>query len=338
MALLFVEGFDSLATADLDESFTSASGPPTVGSTYKRNGANGVQLVYGTSLNLTLTPTTTASGVTGMALYRVDSSASSFFDLRNGAGRHLYLRIESDATLALYAETNALLAQSSATISSTQWHYLECKWTIADSGSFQAYLDGGTSPIINFSGDTKYQTAATWTEIRWGIIAGAELYLDDLYVCDQTAATYGPSNDDILGDVRVVEVIASSGDGTNAQFTPSTGTDNGAMVDESTPDGVTTYNASSTAGHIDTYNFPALSVTGTVLGVQLSLYCAKSDSGTRTLAAVARPASTNKIGTEQTPTTSFRYYHQVWDYSPETDTDWTVAEIDGAEFGIKVVT
>ena len=336
MALLFADSFDHLDTADLDEKYTSVTGSPTVGSTYKRNGTNGVQLSSGDYLNLTLAPTTAAAGVCGMAIYRIDSGASSFWDLRNGEGRQMYLRIETDATLTLYDKDNNELDDSGGTtISATQWHYLECKWTINNSGSFQVYLDGGSSPILNYAGDTSFQTSVTWTEIRWGIIAGNELYMDDIYVLDQTAATYGPSNDDILGDI-VVKCVLPNADGDNSAFTPSTGTVHFELVNDTTPN-TTDYVSSGTASQIDTWNFTNLGVTGTILGVQLSLYAQKSDSGTRTLAGVAWPVSTARVGDTQTPTTSWRYYRECWDYNPETDSDWTVATVDAAEFGVKVI-
>lgn len=338
MALLFMEGFDHHATADLTAKWTTIGGSPTVGASYKRNGTNGCETAYGDQLDITVPTTTSTLGVCGFAFYRTDSQSCVPVVIRSGSGAQLYVKIMSDSTIQVYGGGNATIGSaSSATVSSTAWHYLEVKWLIGDSGTVQVYLDGNPTPVVNVAGDTAHFGATDWTQVRFGgNQSGGTIWLDDIYVCDQTAAAYGPSNDDILGDVVVKTVLPSTGNGSNTNFLLSTGTDHGALVDESTPN-TTDYVYSSTATDVDSWNYPALSVTGTVLGVQLSLYAQKSDSGTRTLAGVARPASTNRVGSTQTPTTSWVYYRQVWDYNPETDSTWTVAAIDASEFGVKVI-
>jgi len=343
MALLFIDGFDHYATADLGAKYTATSGG-TIGGGYARTGAGGL---YSTSSSarqsITLAPATTASGVCGFA-FQPKAVCDGFFSVENGDGPQFILGMAGDYTL--YAKRNSAggttFGTSAVPVPLDTWSYLEVKWTIHNStGSVLVYLNGDhVTPILSATAqDTQYQTDATWTMVKIGTqVSGDSAWYDDLYIADQQAAAEGPPNDDVLGDVRVITVLPSTGNGSNTDFTLSTGTDHGAVVDEAAPNGDTDYAYSSTQNHVDTYNFPALGATGVVYGVQLNLNAKKTDSGTREIAGVARPVATNRIGATRALTTSYVYHRQVWDYSPETDSDWTVAEIDGSEFGVKVIT
>ncbi len=155
-------------------------------------------------------------------------------------------------------------------------------------------------------------------------------YIDDLYVLSGTGGTLTTR----IGPCRVVGIVSSTGDGSVAQFTPSTGTDNGAMVDDSTPDDDTTYNASTTIGFIDTYNFAAVGYTGTVKGVGIRNDC-KADSGVAGIRNVSRISSTNYFSSAIALTSSYTICINIQELSPATAGAWTVSEIDGAEFGLE---
>ena len=144
-------------------------------------------------------------------------------------------------------------------------------------------------------------------------------------------------NDDFLGQCRVVTLRPSTGNGSNTDFTCSTGSDHGALVDEAAPNDDTDYVSSGTVDHVDTWNFPAVGYTGTVKGVQLALSAKKTDSGTRAIAAVTRPVSTNRVhATTHYLSTGYLYWLSLWEVNPEDSAAWEVADVDGAEFGAKV--
>ena len=75
--------------------------------------------------------------------------------------------------------------------------------------------------------------------------------------------------------------------------------------------------------------------------MQVSLRAKKSDSGTRAIAAVTKPGSTNyaHATNHYLGLTDYVYWRSIWNRNPDSGSPvaaWTVAAVDGAEFGVKV--
>lgn len=89
--------------------------------------------------------------------------------------------------------------------------YVEVKFVIHDTaGSVEVRVDGTT--VLNLTNqDTRNGTPTTANTLRFGPF----MYIDDLYILDTTGST----NNDFLGDVKVVAVLPDS-DGTHTDFTP----------------------------------------------------------------------------------------------------------------------
>ena len=167
---------------------------------------------------------------------------------------------------------------------------------------------------------------------------GQSAIIDDLYILDNVdSGIAGMPNDDFLGDVRV-EVIRPSGNGNSSDWIgqDANSTDNYLNVDETTPDGDTTYNESDVVDDKDTYAYSNLStVSGTVYGVLPTPYIRKTDSGTREFASVARLSTTEDDGPSTPLSTSYQYLQNALDGNPDGD-PWTIADVNSAEFGPKV--
>jgi hypothetical protein len=229
------------------------------------------------------------------------------------------------------------LATASTALAVGQWNYVECKATIHNTaGAIELRVNGSSVGFIPPIGGVDTQFTGNASANVVGISgpynqAGAVVYYDDLYLADDVA---GDGVTTFLGPQKVATVIASSGNGTHTDFTPSTGTDHGALVDEATPNGDTDYNASSTVGHRDSYNFPALGVTGTVTAVQAVQWAKIDVAGARNVTGCTRIGGT----TYDHPTpiaidTTYRAVRSVWTKSPATSAFWSMPEIDAAEFG-----
>jgi hypothetical protein len=166
-------------------------------------------------------------------------------------------------------------------------------------------IDGVTEVALTASGvDTRNAGTGLWDRVGLGCNSGSTTftYYDDFYVCDTSGSA--PRNT-FLGPVTKVETLYPQTDGvaagSNAGLTPSTGTDHGALVDE-TPPNQTDYNSSATVGAKDTYNYPSMALTGVILGIQTNLYCQKSDG--RAL-GLRRPAvGSTDYGRQRQSTTS----------------------------------
>jgi len=234
---------------------------------------------------------------------------------------------------ALGATSGGTLLGSSAAgaiPASNAWYFLEFSVTFhASTGTVEVFVNDVS--VLSLTGQNTISTANAYANAFGinGITNG--VYMDDIYLVTGTGGTtttrLGPG-------ARFWPMVASAGDGTNAQFTPSTGTDNGAMVDDSTPDDDTTYNSSTTIGNKDTYNFAALGRTGDVKGVFIRNMC-RSDSGAAGVRNIARIGGTDYFSGAMALTTSYTLQVSIHELSPATSSPWTVSEIDGAEFGVE---
>lgn len=326
--------------------------------------------------HLTLAPATT-SGVVGFAfkvnsfngvhdLLRIMSNNTIEWEgaqitlqvLQNGRiqiyrGAYNFVKVvafgggPSSANALAPRTSSDILATSTVAVQQGSFYFCELVFTIGGAGSVQCFLNGDS--ICSASGvDTDYTNTGTWDGIQLGKVQeftnpslNATNYLDfdDLYVID----TSGARNNSRLGDVKVEALFAQTdavAPGATLQWTPVSGSDHGAMVDEVTPDDDTTYNSATTVGFIDTYNYPSLAIgTGTIKAVTVLPCATKDDSTTKKIATVVRHGGTNYAASGQSvSTSSYRYHPQIYETNPGTSTDWTVADINAAEFGVKVDT
>lgn len=141
-----------------------------------------------------------------------------------------------------------------------------------------------------------------------------------------------------LRKAKIIGQIAQAGNGANAQFTPSTGTDRGAMVDETTgSDGDSTYNASSTVGHIDTYTYAAIGESGVVIAVQDLVVARKTDVAARSISLVERISATNyDVSSAAAVSETYEAHGAIRHTSPASSSAYTVSELDGTQMGPKV--
>jgi len=355
MALLFCDSFDHYATADITTKWAStvtggAAGNATINAV-GRNSTSAARIAYsgggnanGPNIASRTLPVSGATVIMGAAVSvstLLAAARNGIFVVYDGTTAQLAVKVNSDGTLSVLrgdTATGTVLGTTSSGISTGSFFYIEFKALIDPTvGTYEIKING-TSALSGSGANTRNSSASQWTRVGLGKEGGntpgasANIDIDDFYVCDGS----GANNNTYLGDVRVKAQLPSTGNGTNADFTCSTGTDHGALVDETTPN-TSDYNSSSTVNHRDTYNFATLGLSGTVKAVQTSLYTAKSDAGTRTVAPVHRISGANYDGTTVSLGTSFTYQLQVYETSPATAAAWTTTEINAAETGIKLV-
>ncbi|WP_160809574.1 hypothetical protein [Nitrosomonas sp. HPC101] len=212
------------------------------------------------------------------------------------------------------------------------YNYIEYKTVIHDTtGSFELRLNGVT--ILSASNiDTKATANASVSSISFGFSNG--LYhsksvwsYDDIYILDTTGAT----NNDFLGDVRI-DAIYPSADGNYAEWTPSTGSDHYALVDDATPN-TTDYVSDSTVGNKDSFvmgNPPAMAGQ-LIYGVKVKAMANKDDAGARDLKVGVRSGTTDDLSAAQALSTSWRYYSNIYEVDPATGLAWTPGTVDALE-------
>lgn len=251
---------------------------------------------------------------------------------------HLRLSINSTGQLSIYRNTTLIAGPSATALTFSTWYYIEFEGLISDTvGTYEVRVDGVTY-LSGAGADTRNGGTGTWNRVILKPWHTAQFVMyDDLYICDGS----GSINNTFLGIQKVGSSLAvadSIASGTTHNFTPSTGTDHGALVDESSPNGDTDYNASSTVGQIDLYRIQAVSLAGTTRGIQVNRYLKKTDAGVRTTRAIVRSAGTNYPQATQSPLTTYGYLSTPVETDPATATFWAAAAINAAEFGEEIVT
>lgn len=349
MAFLFGDSFDHYATAAhaVEKWGNGTTTGVTVGA-YGRNGTQGLRIAAGgVSQTTGYVQTSLANLATSWAGFALRGTGTDRPVVRwmDNTTEQCSLWLRSDGRLEARGP-GGLLAVGTAIISTTVHAHVEVKVTISDAaGRIQVKINqasGSSTYDIDTGGggvDTKATANAYATAFRLGYGLGSAettsytYEFDDVYVLDGT----GSYNNDFVGDCKLECLIANAA-GTTTQFTPSAGS-NYQNVDDTAPDDDTTYNASSTAGHVDQFNMPALVTTaGTVHAVQAVGRIKKSDAGART-ARLRLYLSTAGVPTQESgdiaPATSYTFERQV----AERDGDgnaWSVTKINALEVGVEV--
>lgn len=215
------------------------------------------------------------------------------------------------------------------------FYYIEFKGTIdAVAGSFSVRINGIPEPGLTVSGvTTKNGGTGQWT--RLGLQGNGYTFFDDLYVCDQS----GPRNNTFLGMVHIDTVLPQTdavAAGSNHAWTPSTGTDHGAIVGNPTQN-TNNFNSSSTVGAKDTYNLPPVLAAGSLCrGMQITMTAKRTDLNTRLMCSVVRVGGVDYEGPTIAPSNQFVAVVQPWEINPATGLAWTPADLDAIEAGMKV--
>ncbi len=298
-----------------------------------------MQLGRGSSLTKTFDDQ--ATWIVGMAYMKAAHFENSIIRLLDGGTLQCGLGMNTLGQFTVYGPTGGVIATDSAVQPNGAWVYVEFKATIHNSaGSYEVRVNGETR--LSATGVDLQATGSAVADTV--VIQGAQnefsqpqAYADDIYIADgQTGTGYAS---DFVGDVKV-KAIYPTGDGALEDFTPSSGVDGYAMVDETTHNSDTDYISSATVGHKETFLFGDLPAgAAAVRAVQVTSVIRKDEAGTRGVKHIVRHGGSNYQGTERFLGTSYQTYFDVWDANPGTGAEWTVADVNNnSEFGVEVTT
>lgn len=369
---LFGDTFDYYATADVTRKWTSftkglGSGLSTLNITASaaRNGAQGARIhpegLRGSlteceaTLRRTLSPGDPTTFVQGFA-FRADIPFIDSIGIaacQDHGSVQCQLVLNSDGTLSVARSssrsfatgkplTNVLGTTSAAILYGSTFFHIKWKVVISDSvGTVDVWINGIN--VLSLTGkDTKATSNTSWNESVLGQIFVPQVGTagmnnnsnsvnwdyDDFTTWDANYTGY-----DLIGQA----CHAEAGNGANTDFTPSTGSDHGALVDEATDaDDDSTYNSSSVVGDIDTYTIEDVPTTAIIRAVQSVDVTRKTDPGDRTIANVFRIGGIDYVGSDLAP--SETYFHLLTPYSlsPATGVEFTAAEFNAMEAGEKI--
>ena len=339
MTLLFADGFDSISNGDFGTygDWQWYASYTKIDSTYGRRGTNGMRFYNWSGQSpWTATPAFTPSStlIWGTA-FRTSSFTSPghiyFRALDNGY--QYYVRFSVNGQVELY-NSGGLLETGTTQMQSDKWYYLEIKVTVHDTtGAYEVRINGNTD-MSDTNVDTK--SNATYDTVKdiyfAGVAGGNHWYFDDMYI----ANNIGSYVNDFLGDIRV-DALMPDGAGSNTDWTPSAGA-NYQCVDEVDINDDTDYVSETVTTSYDTYSFDDLVPTsGTVYGVCTRMVARKADAGSRSTKTATRISTTEYDHSDtHSMSDSYLMFRDIWEENPNTASAWTISDINGAEFGVKL--
>lgn len=336
MTLILTEGFETYNTSAqaIQPGAKWTSGGFEIGWT-PRTGNQGVR---SSSLVKTLDPAdehaTLIAGVAYMGGYNVDGDLISFRS-DSGATTHCVMARRANGRIAIKVGAVEVAVTTGTHVDPANYNYFEMKAVLHDTtGTIDIYKNGGATPILSFSGDTKNGgTKAVFDTVA--ILGPSYQMCDDIYIVNGAGAA--PLNDR-LGEVRCWP-LAPNGDGNYSQGVGSDGNSllNYQLVDEAAENlNTADYIGLVADGDKDTYTYTNLvPTTGTVLNVELASIAAKSDGGTKSFRQIIRVGGADYAGADVTLGLSYALTTQQNFLNPATGLPWTIADVNGAEFGVE---
>jgi hypothetical protein len=241
--------------------------------------------------------------------------------------------------LHLSSGDGTLIATSTSPLINNEWHHIQVKTVLHSSaGSCEVRLDGVA--VINVSGVQTASTSGSVTELSMSTDGSFDRIYDDLWVCDgvDASATQGRSNDTFLGDLKVSTLLPSA-NGDTTGWTPSTGTNHAALVDE-VPPNTTDYISTSTSSTRDLFALGDLPGTaGNVYGLRVNFYGLKTDAG----ASSVKPVIKESGGTVTTQTaralstTAANYSGDfIFTLPSAPTTPWAASDVNALQAGVEL--
>lgn len=343
MGLLWIEGFDHYGDdedlleqgpyAEVNLSTLSTEAPRTGSRALKIGAGNdgGFRRVFGADLS--------EVGI-GYAFLIPElpsnSQSMALAQIRDNANNELMtLGVTSTGQVQAWAGPNRLVASPPGEIRGTSA-------PVVLAGSYQHFeahigadfvevrLNGVT--VLNLTGVAWF--AGAFAQVQVGspglAVTGFPLYMmvDDLYAWDTTSGT---QNTDFVGDKKVWTVFPDA-DTATEEWTPATGANSWAMLDDVPPQDGTHYLAADAAGTRSDFEIDDVPETiVAIAGVMLATRAWKTDAGNAKVQVGMISDGDEERGAEHALSQAPTYYHDVFELDPATATLWTVEGVNAAQ-------
>lgn len=265
------------------------------------------------------------------------SATRELIRLSDSAGTRQITLLEDGTAYKLYrgdSSTGTLLATSPA-VTAGITVYIELLVTIsATVGAYELKIN----EVSQFDGTSANTRNGAYDDIQRVQINGRltnggaiDCYVDDFYIADTSAPAplgyfFGNTKIEMLGPDGNGDVIGWTG--VNAS--------NWQNVDERPHNSDTDYNYSGTVNASDLYTLSNMSASsGSVRGVQLTHVSRKDDALTRAVRPLLKTGGTVYPGSNDSLTTSYAYYYEVWPQNPATSSEWEIAAVNSLQIGIQ---
>lgn len=229
------------------------------------------------------------------------------------------------------------------------WHLFQLKVTIDPSaGTYEMrhwdYAGTQTTAIAGATGANTAEQGSAGADtlyFRTGSSGAVQIDLDDIVLMDGS----GSANNDFVDPMVVLGELPAA-DGTTNDWTPSSGSDNYALVDDAAASpNESTEVTSSDVDDVDLYDLTqaqlALAPTAsppTVRGIMVDIEASMKNSGTANLRVEARDGVDQATDTKDLPFTGTakRSDFAILEENPTgTPAPWTIADLTSIEIGVR---
>lgn len=201
----------------------------------------------------------------------------------------------------------------------------------SSTGVIDFYVGGNS--VLSYSGNTGTYSNAVYVGGEESTAAwGGDTFVDDFYI------DYSTSEETNLAPPSYrYTLLRPTSDGTPTEWICSTGSDNYANVDDTTPDSDSTYNYVTAIDQVDEFNitdFTALDGT-TIRSLIPVAFAKKISSGSDPKIQMGLDqGGTEEYATAQSVTTTYAYYFDTFLLDPNDDS-WTESLINSAKLQLK---
>jgi len=346
MSLLYATGFDYFSSVDdlYNAGWKASGGVPLLDESVVSGAHSRQSLELPATTSHIKTPNFNKKNEAiylGFWVY-IEALPSSSAELLTFSGlSQARISIDTDGAIYFTNISGTLLGSKSdnGTITINTWYYVEVKYTAkASISADDCIIRVDETEVVNLAAgtDTDFDTASPGLvySVTLKSIQGT-IYYDDLVIYDGNGSQFN----DFMGKLYVA-TLRPSGNGNSSQWVGSDAdsTDNYLHVDETERDDDTSYIEADAVGDKDLYaydNLPA--AADTIKAVAYNIIGKKSGDNYRTVQPVARIATTDYNLDDVIPLdTDYLDSQLIQHLSPASGTAWTVSEVNGAEFGLRV--
>lgn len=326
MTLLFADSFDGVLTRD--KKWTSFHAGASIGTSFGRNGTNGLSYAKGGAGVDTVASLALAAGSNRVI-------AGAWINHRTGSStNNAYLRLDATvgyfevrsnpATNQLWVEGTGITGGNDGSMvgpvgafPSLTWVFVEMLW------------EPGVLAQVRINNQEIYSTTpgGSGTPNLLSLRLGSgTVWWDDIYVLD----TSGSHNNDYLGPLKIVALKPNAA-GSRTELTPSEAEDNYVLASDGDD---STYNE-GVAGEGDLYAFEDTPSSDDIIGLVQTWRAYDGEGGAITGRPILRTNSTQYDGTDRVLPASPNTYVHIWDVNPDTTNPWTPSEVDALELGVE---
>lgn len=360
MARIWSSGFELNSTANNVEFsvYTESSGP-TIQTSTVRSGTYALQssLVSGAAkyIGYRFDSSTSHTKTIFVRFYlyigTLPGSNSTVFSIDNSNPDidSVRLTLKTDGTIQCFR--NSLSVGTSSALNTGQWYQIEVKadYTSASGSQVTEFkIDESTvATKTNSNSDTWHNSVTFGGNLKDETATTGQWFFDDIAINDDS----GSFQNSWAGEGEIIH-LRPDGAGDAANWSLSTGTDHAALVNEVTPDDITSYVFTTTQNQVEEFTLaatPAAIASDDVINcVQVGFRGrrASTESDNVVLRIKAAPSGTVEesagftwpnstpweTNADQVP---YNYQLTLYDLPGASTTPWTKADLDTAQIGAK---